>query len=86
MKNKRKGRRHKIELDVHVEAKSACALVDVSQTGARLALRDSRNLPIEFLLVFGADLRRWCRVKWRSKTQVGVQFIAPPEDDNKVLV
>ncbi|MEW6452432.1 MAG: PilZ domain-containing protein [Pseudomonadota bacterium] len=79
--DRRKTERRDIALDVHVEIQAACSLSDVSETGARLTVRHPTCLPDEFQLVFNRELRRWCRVKWRSETQVGVEFIAAPAHD-----
>ena len=70
--------RRDIELDVHIQIEAECALTDVSETGARLTVRHPNHLPDEFQIVFNKQLRRWCRVKWRSEAQVGVEFIAEP--------
>ena len=75
---KRHATRRDIALDVHVEIQAACSLTDVSETGARLTVRHPNHLPDEFQIVFNKELRRWCQVKWRSDTQVGVEFINEP--------
>jgi len=80
----RKNQRHKIALDVQVQAPIACSLADVSALGARLSVDRPAMLPDEFMLVLRKDLRRWCRIKWRSETEVGVEFIAMP--DARVLL
>jgi hypothetical protein len=57
-------------------ARQDCLLVDISDTGARLELAAPAAMPETFrlLLSAGGEVRRECRVVWRSATQVGVQF------------
>jgi hypothetical protein len=52
-----------------------CRLIDVSQSGARLKVAASEELPSEFLLVLSEEVQRWCRVVRRVKSDVGVKFI-----------
>jgi hypothetical protein len=54
-----------------------CALVDVSQGGARIAVLAADMVPDEFLLAFSAksDVSRKCRVAWRRDDEVGVIFL-----------
>jgi hypothetical protein len=58
-----------------------CAIVDVSDTGARLQLVDDCELPEHFLLLLtrSGEPRRHCRIVWRNGLFVGVQFPPPPE-------
>ena len=58
----------------------SCAVVDVSQTGARLAVEEAETLPQEFALLLSSDggTRRWCYVVWRSDLQIGVEFLVGP--------
>ncbi|HZP76623.1 MAG TPA: PilZ domain-containing protein [Pseudolabrys sp.] len=70
--------RHAINLAVKAHTPIACTLTDVSKSGARLSIDDPSALPEEFLLLLRDDLRRWCRVIWRSQTQIGVAFIERP--------
>lgn len=58
----------------------ACALADVSDKGARLAVLDIDSIPDEFMLFLSprGTPRRRCRVAWRANGQVGVRFEAPP--------
>jgi hypothetical protein len=53
-----------------------CAIVDISEGGARLNIDASQDLPQEFTLVLGrhgCPYRR-CRIVWRKETQMGVVF------------
>jgi hypothetical protein len=54
-----------------------CALVDVSQGGARIAVLAADMVPDEFLLAFSpkSDVSRKCTVAWRRDDEVGVTFV-----------
>jgi hypothetical protein len=53
-----------------------CAIRDLSETGARLALANTGGIPeIIDLIVPGSPLQR-CRVVWRNAAQMGVAFLA----------
>ncbi len=54
-----------------------CALVDVSQGGARIAVLAADMVPDEFLLAFSpkSDVSRKCKVAWRRDDEVGVLFL-----------
>ena len=54
----------------------ACAIADISETGARLQLEDERKLPERFILLLtpNGDARRHCRLVWRDGLFVGVEF------------
>ena len=54
-----------------------CAILDVSQGGARIAVLAAEMVPDEFLLAFSAssDVSRRCRVAWRRDEEVGVTFL-----------
>jgi hypothetical protein len=54
-----------------------CALVDVSQGGARIAVLAADMVPDEFLLAFSpkSDVSRKCKVAWRRDDEVGVIFL-----------
>ncbi len=53
-----------------------CVLSDVSDTGARIEVQDSKKLPDQFLLLLSESgaARRFCRVAWRKTRYVGVAF------------
>lgn len=59
-----------------------CQMRDISETGARLRFGDPRAAPQEFLIVLRTGLTRWCRVMWRSSTEIGIMFIEPPPSLN----
>jgi len=56
-----------------------CRMVDVSAFGARLELKDVEAIPDQFTLVLSHDerLRRQCKVVWRSKDAIGIEFEPP---------
>jgi PilZ domain len=56
-----------------------CNLKDISETGARIEVHDPGSSPQEFLVILNGDLKRWCRVMWRSKNEIGIKFIKPPK-------
>jgi hypothetical protein len=53
-----------------------CALVNMSEGGARLVHRPPPVLPARFVLFFTLDgsKRRSCRVIWRDGDDIGVAF------------
>ena len=56
-----------------------CRVLDISQSGAKLALEDVGELPKNFILMLserGGPKRR-CRLVWRTDDQMGVQFERP---------
>src|SRR4051812_7300817 len=54
-----------------------CTLCDASQHGALLAVAHPARLPHEFILALssGGAARRRCRVAWRTRDQIGVEFL-----------
>jgi len=53
-----------------------CTVMDISEGGARLKLDGLPELPdvFELILSWGARTKRKCQVRWRSDSEVGVQF------------
>ena len=51
-------------------------MVDVSNGGARLAVRAANAVPNEFMLWLSPDgyVRRQCLVQWRSVSEIGIRF------------
>ena len=64
-------------LTVTAEPVCDCALIDVSQGGARIAVLAADMIPDEFLLRFSAtsDVSRRCKVAWRKDDEIGVVFV-----------
>lgn len=54
----------------------ACVIIDMSETGAQLEVAGDADLPFEFSLLIGGNshVRRQCRLVWRSRNRIGVQF------------
>jgi hypothetical protein len=76
MREQRRSDRGDIALPVIAGGSIQCVLRDVSRDGARLS--SERPLPDVFYVMLSPDLKRWCRVIWRRRTQVGVKFIPDP--------
>jgi hypothetical protein len=53
-----------------------CALSDISETGARIDVEDSKTIPNRFPLFLSNNgaARRICTVVWRKPKQIGVTF------------
>ena len=53
-----------------------CALSDISDTGARIDVEDSKTVPDNFLLLLSGNgkAKRKCSVVWRKPRQIGVKF------------
>jgi hypothetical protein len=56
-----------------------CAVLDVSQGGARIRLNADAQLPDRFSLFFNraGSVRRACRLIWRRNCDLGVVFDGP---------
>jgi hypothetical protein len=65
-----------------------CVLWDISATGARLSAARPNFLPSGFTLLLSKDgrARKYCRVIWRSDTQLGVEFIEGAGGDDFVAI
>ncbi len=86
--DRRSGRRQDLRYAARIEsladgAEFPCTLIDISQTGARLATRDVSAIPDEFLLrlALGRQALRHCAVVWRDGSSLGVRFIVTTEPD-----
>ena len=55
------------------------ALLDLSQSGARITVDNPDNLPEQFLLKLSDKLHRESRIAWRSATEVGVELLVAPK-------
>jgi len=79
--NRRKAVRRAIGYSAKIVASDGswdrdCRVLDVSQTGARLAVAQGTELPKDFILALsqqGTAARR-CRVVWAEGDEVGVRF------------
>jgi len=65
-----------------------CKLFNVSSSGAKLTLRGETQVPDEFVLLLAQDgsVQRQCKVKWRTDTDIGVQFVRPTVDARRFAV
>lgn len=63
-----------------------CSLADVSDTGGRLDVENSNNIPDTFTLWLASNgsARRKCKVVWRTGRQVGVAFERAVFDPDQV--
>jgi hypothetical protein len=54
----------------------ACAIVDISEGGARISLEADEQLPEAFMLLLTRNgrTRRNCRLVWRNGQTLGVEF------------
>ena len=73
---KRRPLRYSAWMALDSEQLHGCVLADISDTGARLDVDDSKVLPDRFMLLLSGtgSARRDCRLIWRSPNQVGVAF------------
>lgn len=83
---RRGGRRQDLRYSARIEnladgVETACTILDVSQTGARLIARDPDQIGEEFLLrlAVGRQAQRHCEVVWRDGATMGVRFLVAPE-------
>ena len=80
IREKRRAKRQPLRYTAWValtaEQRHGCVVSDVSESGARIDVQDSTELPDHFVLMLTSNgsARRYCRVMWRKPTQVGVQF------------
>lgn len=80
MKDKRRAVRRAMRytawLTLEGDELHGCALSDISETGARIAIEDSDRVPDRFMLLLSGNgaARRVCKVVWRQPGQIGVTF------------
>ena len=55
---------------------ASCRVADISDGGARLKVERPADVPTDFILVLSlyGHAFRYCQVRWRSATEIGVQF------------
>jgi hypothetical protein len=75
-KTKRRPMRYTAWVLLGANRKHGCVLSDISESGARIDVEDSKNLPDHFMLLLSGNgaARRACTVIWRKPNQVGVKF------------
>ena len=92
IKEKRRARRQTLRytawLAVTAEQRIGCVVSDVSETGARIDVQDSKVIPDHFVLMLSSSgaARRYCRVMWRKPTQIGVKFERSLADATKATL
>jgi hypothetical protein len=80
MKDKRKALRRPIRYSAWVavegEPLHGCVLIDISETGGRIDIDESKPVPDSFmlLLALNGSAKRKCRVVWRKDRQIDVTF------------
>ncbi len=80
LKDKRKSLRRPMRYTAWValapDQLHGCVLSDISETGARIDIDDSKTIPDQFMLLLSSNgaARRKCRVVWRKPRQIGVKF------------
>jgi methyl-accepting chemotaxis protein len=85
---KRKQKRRAVYIQVQLnrpgQQNLRCTLVDVSETGARLAVKDVTEVPDRFTIVMtarGVPYRK-CRLVWRGANEVGVSFESDRDEES----
>ena len=60
-----------------------CMLLEISESGARLAVPSERSIPARFVLCLSQNglVRRQCQVSWRAKDELGVIFEAQAHEE-----
>ena len=56
---------------------SRCHARDIFEAGARISCENPSAVPNDFMLYFTSDgkVGRHCKVVWRSRDEIGVQFV-----------
>ncbi len=64
-------------IDIGDGREHRCLLWDISASGARMTLETSNDLPTEFTLLPPREVGapRQCRVIWRRREDIGVEFL-----------
>jgi hypothetical protein len=79
-KDKRKSKRRPVRYSAWIALEPhqlhGCVLSDVSDTGARIDIDESKAIPDQFMLLLSSNgsARRKCKVVWRKPRQIGVTF------------
>jgi len=92
IKDKRKSLRRPIRYSAWVALEGdqmhGCVMTDVSDSGARIDIDESKPIPDQFtlLLTINGSARRKCRVVWRKPRQIGVVFEGRIGDGDKATL
>jgi hypothetical protein len=75
-KTKRRPIRYTAWVLLGAKQKHGCVLSDISESGARIDVEDSKKIPDHFILLLSGNgsARRACSVIWRKGNQFGVKF------------
>ncbi len=77
-KNSRKPMRYTAWVAMENSQLHGCVVADISETGARLDVENSEQLPDNFTLLLSGQRNntphRHCHVVWRLPNQIGVHF------------
>jgi hypothetical protein len=78
----RKFARRNIDLNVEMETPDGStirgALLDLSQSGARIKVDNPDSLPEQFILKLSDKLHRESRIAWRAAAEIGVELLVAP--------
>jgi hypothetical protein len=80
IKDKRKSVRRPVRYTAWVALEAGqlhgCVLSDVSDSGARIDIDETKEIPDQFTLLLASNgsAQRKCRVIWRQPRQIGVTF------------
>ena len=77
--NARRAITHMVFMATGVGPPLKCQMLDVSELGARIRVGDPKTAPQEFMIILDKGLARWCQVRWRSDTEIGIKFVEPPK-------
>jgi hypothetical protein len=92
IKDKRKSLRRPVRHSAWIALEGGqthgCVMSDVSDSGARLDIDESKPIPDQFtlLLTINGSARRKCRVVWRKPRQIGVTFEGRITDGDKATL
>ena len=64
---------------------SACTVLDVSASGARIQLQTPNDIPDKFILLLSKNgkVRRQCQVVRRTEIELGVRFVLDASKKNE---
>ena len=74
-------------VDMDGTAICRCVLVDISKSGAKLAVKNTADVPDVFNLMLSkkGGVRRICEVAWREDRAMGVRFVLTPGFETEVV-
>ena len=74
-------------LDTDGAIVTRCLMVNVSASGAKIAVKKPSALPNTFNLLLSkkGGVRRQCEVVWRADKTIGVRFVLSPSFENEAI-